>query len=431
VQLLKVVLWAGGLGLWIAALVVWARAWLGPLVRRRAAEPGVEVPPEPLPRRAPLRALATGALLMLAASALVVVPAGQAGVRVSQFAGVRPDTLYPGVHLLLPAIESVVLFDTRDQMLATGKGQGGPLQAQSREGLSVGLAVSVRYRIDPQRLASIYANLPQPVETELVPPVVESAFRDILPRYLVREIFADKREHVRRQALESIVARLAADGIVVKEVLLRDVALPPEYSKGLESLLIKEQESQRMVFELQVKEQLVRQAELEAEADKAREVKAAEAQARVRVLQAKAEADAMEYTLPLKQKQIQQTRLEAEARKEATLMNADAAGQAKVIDGKAELQRLNLMAEAEAHRIRVTSVAELERMQVESAALKDNPLLIQKIVAERLSDKMQIMMVPMDGSNFFASEIFRSAALGGSSTAGGGVEENKRRHARR
>ena len=39
--------------------------------------------------------------------------------------------------------------------------------------------------------------------------------------------------------------------------------------------------------------------------------------------------------------------------------------------------------------------------------LTDNPLLIQKIVAERLSDKMQIMMVPMDGRDFFATDVLR------------------------
>jgi hypothetical protein len=53
--------------------------------------------------------------------------------------------------------------------------------------------------------------------------------------------------------------------------------------------------------------------------------------------------------------------------------------------------------------------AETERLKLESDVLKENPLLIQKIVAERLSDKMQIMMVPMDGRNFFASDVFRSA----------------------
>jgi hypothetical protein len=52
----------------------------------------------------------------------------------------------------------------------------------------------------------------------------------------------------------------------------------------------------------------------------------------------------------------------------------------------------------------------------------DNPLLIQKIVAERLSDKMQIMVVPTDGRNFFASDVFRST-LGAPSAAPSPAEE--------
>jgi hypothetical protein len=58
----------------------------------------------------------------------------------------------------------------------------------------------------------------------------------------------------------------------------------------------------------------------------------------VRVLQAKSEADAMQYTLPLKQKQIEQSKLEAEARKETTVKNAEAQAEAKVIDSKAEME---------------------------------------------------------------------------------------------
>ena len=116
----------------------------------------------------------------------------------------------------------------------------------------------------------------------------------------------------------------------------------------------------------------------------------------------------MQYTLPLKEKQIQQSRLEAEARKEATVKNAEAAGQAKVIDSKAELERLNLMAEAEDHRIRLVAAADAERMKLEAQVLKQNPLLIQKIIAERLSDKVQIMMVPTDGKFFFANDVLRN-----------------------
>jgi regulator of protease activity HflC (stomatin/prohibitin superfamily) len=213
-----------------------------------------------------------------------------------------------------------------------------------------------------------------------------------------------------------IAQKLAVDGIVVKEVMLRDIQLPPEYAKGLETLLLKEQENDRMGVETELKQKEVRIAELGAEAMKVQQVKQAEGEAQVHVLQAKGEADAMKYTLPLKEKQIQQSRLEAQARKEATIQNAEAAAQAKVIDSKAETERRKLLANAEADRIRVTAAADAERLQSEAAVLKQNPLLINKIVAERLSDKLQIMMVPADGKFFFANDVLRSMNVGNQSS---------------
>jgi regulator of protease activity HflC (stomatin/prohibitin superfamily) len=204
-----------------------------------------------------------------------------------------------------------------------------------------------------------------------------------------------------------IAQKLAADGIVVKEVMLRDIQLPPEYAEGLQALLLKEQENDQMSVETELKGKEVRIAELEAEAMKARQVKMAEGEARVKVLRAKSESDAMQYTLPLKQKQIEQSRLEAQARKEATIQNAEGEAQAKVIDSKAEGERRKLLAVAEADRIRVTAAADSERLQSEADILKGNPLLINKIVAERLSDKLQIMMVPADGKFFFANDVLR------------------------
>jgi len=268
----------------------------------------------------------------------------------------------------------------------------------------------------------------------VVAPVVASTYRSLAPNYITREIFAVKREELRSKAAEAIKTRLETDGIVVREVVLRDIKLPEEYSKGLEGLLLKEQENERLGTEQEIKAKEVKIAELEAEAQKARDVKQAEAQAQVTVLQAKAQSDSMQYTLPLKQKQIEQSKLEAEARKEATLQNAEAAAQAKIIDSKAEIERQKNLADAEANRIRVTSEAEAnrirvtaaadsERMKYEAAVLKQNPMLIQKIIAERLSDKLQIMMVPVDGKNFFANDVFRSAFNGVPAGAGSGDQD--------
>ena len=372
-------------------------------------------PPAPVEWRLAGRLAVAGLIPLLVGLSIEVVPAGVAGVRVSQISGTLPETLYPGLHLVAPLIQHVEEYDTRDQIFQTTiapptkKDEVPSLKVQTKEGLEVGLAVAVRYRIDPQRLAFVHSNLPQPLDKELVPPVVASAFREIAPNYLVRELFATKREEIRREAAAAITRKLAPDAVIVKEVMLRDIQLPAEYAKGLEGVLLKEQENDRLAVDLEVKQKQVRAAELEAEALKAREVKAAEGQAQVTVLQAKAQSDAMQYTLPLKEKQIQQTRLEAEARKESTVKQAQAQAEAKVIDGKAELERRKLMNQADLDRVQLMSKADADKMRLEAGALKDNPLLIQKIIAEKLSDKVQIMMVPSDGKFFFANDVLRGA----------------------
>ena len=397
--------------------------------RKKETDPATPALPMPAIRwRVPASLFALAWVPILLATGIVVVPSGTAGVRVSQTSGTLPGTLYPGAHFLTPLAENVVLFDTRDQLFTTGAIESAkadakqavePLRVQAKEGLPVGLSITVRYRLDSKHLDYIQANLPQPVEKELVPAIVASAWRELVPNYTVREVFATKREEIRKKAADVITQKLAADGIVVKEVMLRDIQLPPEYAQGLQNLLLKEQQNDQMAVQTEIQEKQVRISELEAEATKAQQVKQAEGEAQVRVLQAKAESDAMQYTLPLKQKQIEQTKLEAEAHKEMTVQNAEAQAaatvktaeamaQAKVIDSKAEMERRKFLSEAEADRIRVTAVADAERMRNEGVILKQNPLLINKIIAEKLSDKLQIMMVPSDGKFFFANDVLKS-----------------------
>src|ERR1700685_1749057 len=400
---LRYLLIAGGVAMMIAGVCILTYdLYRGMLYRRLLATPGGAVSAAPVVVRwrtsLALVMLAWGPLLV--AFSIVVVPSGMAAVRTSEMSGTVPGTLYPGAHMVMPLVEDVALFDTRDQVFTTGDSEGLKasavrlptrpqlLDVQAKEGLTLGLAITVRYRLDAKRLDYIQGNLPRPVEREIVPPTVASVWREIVPNYTVRDVFSAKREEVRRRAAGLITQKLGAGWIVVKEVMLRDIQLPPEYAKGLEALLLKEQENDRMGVETELKGKEVRIAELEAEAAKVQQVKQAEGQAQVRVLQAKGEADAMQYTLPLKQKQIEQSRLEAQARKETTVKNAeaeaqakeidskaegerrkvlaDAEAQAKLVDSKAEGERRKLLADAEADRIRVTAVADAERLHSEA-----------------------------------------------------------------
>ncbi|MFZ1085588.1 MAG: SPFH domain-containing protein [Terracidiphilus sp.] len=417
---LKLLLTVAGVLMLTAAMTIplyglWLRIRIAQ--RKRKGEENTEEPGE-IAWRGSVALVLAALLPLLVAASIVVVPSGMGGVRVSQLSGTEPGTLYPGLHFVTPLVESVETFDLRDHLFTAGLAEVGAnaearktsLSVQSREGLNIGLAVTVRYRLDPNKLASVQAHMPQPVDKELVPPVVASAWRELTPAYTVQEIFSSKREEVRAKASEVITRKLGADGIFVEEVMLSDIQLPAEYAKGLEGLLLKEQEDEQMGVTTEIQQKQVRIAELQAEAEAVQKVKEAEGDAQSKVVEAKGEADAMQYTLPLKEKQIEQSKLEAEAHKETTIQNAEAEAEAKVIDSKAELQRRNLMADAEASRVRLMASANAERMTSEAALLNKSPLLINKIVAERLSDKIQVLMVPSDGKFFFANDVFKSMA---------------------
>jgi hypothetical protein len=116
-----------GAGLALAGLVA-----LAATVRRRGeARPG---------RGRLVLSCSAGSLLLLSVGmGLVVVPAGRAAVRVSQISGIRPGTLGPGVHFVLPLLEEAAVYDVREHVLATvtaadPKARGEALRAQTKEG---------------------------------------------------------------------------------------------------------------------------------------------------------------------------------------------------------------------------------------------------------------------------------------------------------
>jgi hypothetical protein len=120
----------------LCVLLAWkaCRRWL---LASGTEEPG-DVAHRPRWRLA--LALAVVATISLAlGNALIVVPAGHGGVRVSQLGGTRPGALFPGVHLIRPFLEDIALYDLRDRVWTAGdpKKKTEPLPALCEEGLQV------------------------------------------------------------------------------------------------------------------------------------------------------------------------------------------------------------------------------------------------------------------------------------------------------
>ena len=162
----------------------------------------------------------------------------------------------------------------------------------------------------------------------------------------------------------------------------------------MDQLLAEELASEKMRYTLELKEKRVKESALDADAQKVRREKAAEASALEQVIAAKAQEEAMKHVLPFKERQIEQRKLEAEAERVSHIRRAEGNAQARKIEAGAEADARQKLAEAEAYRLDRVGRVNAEQLEREGVLVTRHPLLIQKTLADKLSDKIQVIIAP-------------------------------------
>lgn len=327
---------------------------------------------------------------------------GELGIRANRMSGELTEWR-EGSVFVLPWLYELRSFSLRDHTYRPVQSirADGPAPLQSLEGLSLGVDLSVRYALDPARVRAVANNLPDDIKADVVEPAVQGVIYKVFARYTVREIFSTKRVEIQQTIESDLATRLAADGIALRGVIIGKVDLPSEYRRGMESLLSEELASEKMRYTLELKDKRVKETALDAEAQKVSREKAAEAAALEQVIAARAQEEAMKHVLPFKQRQIEQRRLEAEAEKVARIRGAEGAAQARQIEAAGEADARQKLADADAYRVEKIGKANAEQMSREGALVTRHPLLIQKTLADKLSDKIQVIIAPPPGDHGF------------------------------
>jgi len=364
------------------------------------------------------RAVGVAALLgaagwvLLAHPPVQAVGPGELGVRTNNLTG-EVYAWREGTALVLPGLHAVQVFSLRDRVyrprqIASAEGSA---PVQSVEGLSVGVDLAVRYAPNPARLAAVARSMPASLEAEVVEPAVQGVVYKVFARYTVREIFSTRRQEIQEVLETELRAKLSQDAVLLRSVLVGKVDLPADYRRGMEGLLAEELATQKMRYTLELKDKRVKETALEAAADKVRREVRAEAAAREQVIAARAQEEAMKHVLPFKQRQVEQRRLEAEAERQARLKLAEGNAQARRIEANGEADARRKLAEAEAFRMEKVGQASAEQMAREGSLLSRHPLLIQKTLADKLSDKVQVIIAPPgSGGGFLAANLLGGGA---------------------
>jgi regulator of protease activity HflC (stomatin/prohibitin superfamily) len=366
-----------------------------------------------------------GVALLILRPPLQTIAPGDVGVRVNRLTG-GIGIVGEGPAIVLP-LRRYTLRDQVYRPTASATADGAE-PFQTVEGLSVGVAVTVRYALDRAHMNEVAQRLPTNVGHDLIEPVVDGVLHRALSKHTVREVFTDKRVEIQDDVEQELRVLLARDGIVVRSLYLGHVDLPAQYRAGLEGMLSEELATEKMRYTLQLKEKHVQETALEGDAAKIQREKAAEAAGEEEIIAAKAREEAMKHVLPLKEKEIEQRRLEAEARKVQRMMDAQGDAEARKIETLAEADSRRKLSDADAYRIEVTGKANNAQMERESVLIAKNPLMIQKTLADKLSDKIQVIVAPPSAGGFFAGGLLgtqgKSAQVADTGTAHAGNVEN-------
>jgi regulator of protease activity HflC (stomatin/prohibitin superfamily) len=319
-----------------------------------------------------------------------------------------------GTVLVLPGIHQVRRYSIRDEVYRPTESASatGSAPFQSVEGLSIGVDLAVRWTVDLARLSQMTKEFPDDISADLVAPAVQGIVYPTFARYSVREIFSQRRAEIKQELIAALKPKFTAMGLVLREVNIGKVDLPPDYRAGMEKLLSEELETEKIHYTLQLKEAQVKQQQLEAEADKVRRQTAAEAAGQEQVIAARAQEETMKHILPFKQKQIEQRQLEAEADKVSRIRTAEGAAEARRIEARGEADSRQKLADAEAYRLDLVGKANSGQMEREGVLVSRYPLLIQKTLADKLSDKVQVIIAPLPAAGkFIGSSLLGDQSL--------------------
>jgi regulator of protease activity HflC (stomatin/prohibitin superfamily) len=226
-------------------------------------------------------------------------------VSLAKPAGMREKPILSGLHWIVPMVEKPIIYpvfwQTYTMTRTPFEGQhphSDPITARTLDSQEVKMDISIIYRLDPEYIVDLHRFWQDRYTEELMRPAVRALVRRQVSQYTVDEVNSDKRNEL-AELLDTDLKRIGAEnGIIVKRVLLRNIAFTKEYATSVERKQVALQGEMQKQHEAKQIENLAkgkaRRIELVARAEADAIKIKAQAKAEARLIQAQAEAQALQ-----------------------------------------------------------------------------------------------------------------------------------------
>ena len=209
-------------------------------------------------------------LLGVLSSCFVQVQPGQVGVQ-TLFGKVQSGFLTEGLNFINPMVD-VKIFDVRTQNYTMSavhdegdKTGDDAIRVLSADGLEVSIDLTVLYRVLPDKAPGILKTIGKEYRDVVIRPITRTKIRDFAAYYDAVAMYSSKRDEFQQRLFQGIESEFKNRGLVLEQVLIRNIDLPSSVKTAIEAKINAEQESQKMRFVLDKERQEADRKRVEAQ----------------------------------------------------------------------------------------------------------------------------------------------------------------------
>lgn len=203
-------------------------------------------------------------------SCIKQIDAGQIGVK-SLFGKVSDDILTSGLNMVNPLVDvKTVDIKTQNYTMSGVHDEGeqagdDAIRVLTADGLEVIIDLTVLYRVIGQEAPRIVKETGLDYKDKIVRPLTRTKIRDNAVYFTAIELYSNKRDQFQNRIFKSIEDDFKKRGLILEQLLVRNITLPNNVKTSIEEKIKAEQEAQKMEFVLQKEKQEAERKRVEAQ----------------------------------------------------------------------------------------------------------------------------------------------------------------------
>ncbi len=177
-------------------------------------------------------------------SAITIVPAGHQAVLL-RFGAVT-GSMKPGIHLIIPYVNSVELMETRTQK------ESSEAQAASKDLQIVTTSLALNFHVDPSKVAAIYSRVGISYKDRIIDPVVQESIKMVTAKYTAEELIKS-RAKVKAEVEDYLTERLREYDVIVEPagLSITNFNFSPEFNAAIEAKQVAQQDAEKQKYVLE------------------------------------------------------------------------------------------------------------------------------------------------------------------------------------